>query len=770
MVASAQTGPAGVPRRGRVLRRLLPLLVLPAVLLTGVLVAMAVLVDPAVRLAARTLDLPTELPDDVALGALGQRSRVVDASGRLIAVLHDEIDRRVIPLEDVPEHVRRAVLAAEDRRFHEHDGYDVMGIARAAIANFRAQEVEQGGSTITQQLAKINFTGGEETLRRKIDELLYAVRLEERFSKDELLERYLNQVYFGAGAYGIRAAAEEFFDRHPRDLTVGQAALLAGLIRAPGTLDPRRAPEAADARRDAIVATMREEGWIGEQAARAAMAEPPAIAPPKQRTINEPHVVEAIKQEFFANPAFGETRDDRIQLLFSGGLEIRSTLDLGMQRLAEQVVAEHLPDGDGPTAAIAAVEPGTGRVFALHSGADFGQEQFNFATQGRRQPGSAFKPFVLAAALEQGFPPRLELVGDGPLVLGYPGAPKPWEVDNYGGGDYGTVNFHEATVKSVNTAYAQLVLAVGPEHAVNVAERLGIHMGRATGGKIVPALTLGGFEHGVTPLEMAGAYSAFAAQGRWARPYLIQQVTGPGGDVRFQAEPQATQGLPPDVASAMLPILRDVVARGTGRAAAVPGWPVLGKTGTTQNSADAWFAGSTPVMAAAVWVGHPSAQIPMPGVTGGSTPARIWGDFMGRVLGPLEPVPFPDGAHSLAARWAQHRAAVPDVVGMSQADARMTLLGRRLGAGVIRVASEAREGVVVRQSPRPGAQLSPGQAALLFVSTGRPPAPPPPTPSASAPASDQDEAEDEEDVDGEREDRDDRDRGPGGNGPPGQRD
>ena len=766
MVASAQTGPAGVPRRGRVLRRLPPLIVLLAVLLTGVLVAMAVLVDPALRLAARTLDLPTELPDDVALSALGQRSRVVDASGRLIAVLHDEVDRRVISLEDVPEHVRRAVLAAEDRRFHEHDGYDLMGIARAAVANLRAQEVEQGGSTITQQLAKINFTGGEESLRRKVDELLYAVRLEERFTKDELLERYLNQVYFGAGAYGIRAAAEEFFDRHPRDLTVGQAALLAGLIRAPGTLDPRRAPGAADARRDAIVATMREEGWIGEDAARAAAAEPLAIAPPKQRTINEPHVVEAIKQEFFANPAFGETRDDRIQLLFSGGLEIRTTLELGMQRLAEQVVAEHLPGGDGPTAAIAAVEPGTGRVFALHSGADFGQEQFNFATQGRRQPGSAFKPFVLAAALEQGFPPRLELQGNGPLVLGYPGAPEPWEVDNYGGGDYGTVNFHEATVRSVNTAFAQLVLAVGPEHAVDVAERLGIHMGRATGGKIVPALTLGGFEHGVTPLDMAGAYSAFAAQGRWARPYLIQRVTGPGGDVRFQAQPQATQGLPPDVASAMLPILRDVVARGTGRAASVPGWPVLGKTGTTQNSADAWFAGSTPVMAAAVWVGHPSAQIPMPGVTGGSAPATIWGDFMGRVLGPLEPVPFPDGDHSLAARWAEHRAAVPDVVGMTQSDARMTLLGHRLGASVIRVASAARAGVVVRQSPRPGAELSPGQSALLFVSTGRPPAPPPPPPTPSAPPSDEDEPE-------ERDDRDDRergDRGRRGNGPPGQRD
>jgi 1A family penicillin-binding protein len=713
---------------------------------TGTLVGGALSVFLVLVLTAGVLTVPAadyataaiehfqgRVPDDPTLGALGERSLVVASDGSVLAVLHDEVNRKVVGLDTVPDHVRQAVLTAEDRRFYDHDGYDLEGIFRAAWVNLQQRSVVQGGSTITQQLAKQNFTGAEQTIDRKISELLYALSLEDQFSKDELLERYLNEVYFGAGAYGIAAAAEEFFGRDPADLTVAQAALLAGLIRAPGSLDPRQNPDAALTRRNQILAGMVTEGYLDHRGATRWAATPLGVLPRRQRPVTEPYVVEAVKREFFANPAFGGTRADRIDRLFSGGLIIHTTIDPRLQATADDIVTAAFPDASGPTAAIAAVDPRLGRVLALHAGADFAEEQFDLATQGRRQPGSAFKTFVLAAALQAGFPLELQLQASSPMQFTQPGWNETWTVRNYGNASYGGTDLSNALVRSINTAFAQLVLAVGVDGVTDLVERLGIPAQRALGTDYGPAIALGGLQHGVTPLEMAAAYGTFANRGIHVTPYLIDRVGDRHGNIVFERSPdtiQAVQAVESAVAAAMTDVMTDVIRAGTGRGARLARWPAAGKTGTTQNHADAWFIGYTPVLSTAVWVGHPQGQISMARMTGGSLPAQLWQRFMTDAHDGLEPIPFPTADGDLRAIQAAYQVEIPDVRGMPEAAALGALTGARLVAVIHQVASATPAGTVVWQQPPPGSVVSAGTSVTLGVSTGRPP-PPPPPPEAS---------------------------------------
>lgn len=703
-----------VAARGGVLAATSALLGLTVVLST------ALLAGPLLGAAVQSVDITTS---DTALDRLGERSVVRAADGSMLAALHDEIDRDVVDLEAVPGHVRQAVVTAEDRRFFEHNGYDLEGIGRAALANFRARDLQQGGSTITQQLAKQNFVGSEKTLGRKVSELFHAMGLESRFSKRELLERYLNQVYFGRGAYGIAAAADNYFGKDVGDLTVGEASLLAALIRSPSSLDPQSAPERAEERRNQVLQGMVDEGYLSASAAAEARAAGLEVSESGDDSESSaPHVVEAVKREFLEDPAFGDTRDERIATLFSGGLEIHTTVDPRLQELASEVIDERYEGQSGPTGAIAAVDPRNGRVRALESGREFAQSQFNLATQGRRQPGSAFKPFVLATALEEGFPPDLRLEGNSPS---YFEGVRGWDRDgdgvrNYRGASFGRVGLRTATVNSVNTAYAELATTLGIEPVADLLERVGFAVDKALGeaDQRSPGIALGGVRHGVTPLEMASAYSAFAAAGERAEPFLIERITGPDGETLYERTSEPTTAIEPAVAAHVTDILQDVVRRGTGTAAQLPDWEPAGKTGTTQQNRDAWFTGYVPVLSTAVWVGHPDRQETIPGLTGGSAPAELWREFMVEALASVEPTDFPDVDADLEELHSASEVDVPDVTDQTLEDARAALLQERLITRVRRIYSQAPEDEVVWQSPSPGESVSLGESVVLGVSRG----------------------------------------------------
>ncbi|MGH9277402.1 MAG: transglycosylase domain-containing protein, partial [Acidimicrobiales bacterium] len=597
-------------------------------------VALGLAGEPALRLASGPASRAVA---SRGLPPLEQRSTVHAADGTGLAILHDGINRRVVPLDRIPEVVQRAIVAAEDQRFWRHSGYDTNAVARAALANLQAREVTQGASTVSQQLAKANFTGDEPTVARKAKELVYAVALEGRYSKAELLERYLNQVYFGSGAYGVEAAAEEFFGVRAQDLTLTQAALLAGLIRAPVATDPRDNPEAARLRRNQVLAAM--------GAPKEAFEAPLGVVPHREFRVSEPFTVEAAKREFLANPAFGATEEERKRLLLTGGVEIHTTLDLDVQaaaRTAADTATNAVSSRLG--SAVVAVDPRTGAVRALHDGGLAAQGDFDVATQGRREPGSTFKPLAAVAALEDGMPPWQILVGDGPVEIDYGAGRAPWRVRNFKDADYGFVDLREAVVNSVNTAFAQLGVALGPDRIAGVAQRLGIDVDGALGSPAErgPSIALGGLAYGVSPLELASAYGTFAAGGTHVTPHLIDRVVGADGREMYRAAPEPAKVVEPAVNAEIVDMLQEAVAEGTGAAATLPGWKPLGKTGTSEGSADAWFVGAVPTLAAAVWVGDPASARAVPGLTGGVHAAPIWRKFMATALDGAKVVDFPD--------------------------------------------------------------------------------------------------------------------------------
>jgi penicillin-binding protein 1A len=629
----ARRAPTGEPRRRRPRRRRLGV---GAGAVVVAMVVVALVAGPVLRLAARPLAsrVANGLP------AIDQRSTVLAVDGSTLASVHDGINREMVPLSQVPDLVRDAVLAAEDKDFWDHGGYDGEAMARALLANVRAGEVTQGGSTISQQLAKQNFAGADQSVLRKAKELLYAVALEEQLTKDQLLERYLNQVYFGAQAYGVAAAADEFFGASVKELSVEQAALLAGLIRAPSALDPRTDPDSATVRRNQVLRAMASKGAISSETAAAAVATPVKVLPARPADGTHRFVVEAVKREFLANPAFGATEAERRRLLLTGGLDIRTTINPHLQQAARTAlssVSERLGSS------LVAIEPRSGAIRAVHNAGKAAANQFDVALQGRRPPGSTFKPLAAAAALEAGMPQTQYLVGDGPIELDYRGAPQPWRVDNFDGAEHGPVALADAVIDSVNTAFAQIGVAVGPGKIADVARRLGIDVEQAMGPaeRRGPAVALGGLNNGVAPVELASAYGAFAAGGAHAPPYIIEQVVGPGGKELYQAKPALRPVLDAPVNGILVDILQDAVAEGTGSAAALPEWEPLGKTGTSEKGADAWFVGATPVLSAAVWVGHPESTEPVRGLTGGTVAAPVWGKFMATALRDAKPVTFP---------------------------------------------------------------------------------------------------------------------------------
>lgn len=608
------------------------LTVATAALLVAVLVA-ATLVPPTASALTGLFHVSNPNPEDqTEFAPLAERSRVLADDGTELARLHGELNREVIDLAEIPSVVRAAVIAAEDRHFAEHSGFDVQGLLRAAWTNASEGRIEAGGSTITQQVAKANFTDGERTLDRKLVELRYARALEADRSKQEILERYLNEVYIGRGAYGVAAAAEAFFGRDVAHLEADQAALLAGMIAAPARFSPDFAPQRARARRNQVLHGMAEEGYLTPHRAELAAAQPLGVIERTRATPRDPYVVEQVKRELLASPALGETVPDRIDALFEGGLTIHTSVDRRLQDTADQLIADALGDAE-PTAAVLVMEADTGRIVATRSGQDFAEDQYDPALQGRRQPGSAFKAFVLATVLEQGMSLDDVVDASSPANLDFGGA-RPWRVTNYANTDYGNLTLAEAFARSSNTAFARLMLQGGQGSVEDMLKRLGINLDRALGEQraLSPAMALGGVRHGMTLPEMATAFGALTGDGRIRPAHVVTKVTDRDGQVLLQREPHPRQAVDADVAEQTRQALRQVVTDGTGQRAQLPDREVVGKTGTSQQFADAWFVGETDRLVGAAWVGHPDGRVPMDRMTGGSVPAELWRDLMQATL------------------------------------------------------------------------------------------------------------------------------------------
>ncbi len=573
--------------------------------------------------------------DDPGLGARGLTTIVYASDGSVLAQWHAEEDRALVTYDELPSYLTNAVVAIEDERYWTHAGVDLHALARAIVANLGSGQTLEGASTITQQYIKNVVLTPEVSIDRKLTEASLALRLEQTLSKQDILERYLNTVYFGDGAYGVGTAAAHFFGKAPSDLTLGESALLAGMIQSPSRTDPYDHPDAALERRRLVLSKMVELGWITQGEAEAADQEPLVLR--SRESSNEdrfPYFTEEVKRRLLDDPALGDTAQDRYNALFRGGLRIYTTIDPIAQEAAESAVADVIGDA-APSAALAAVDPRTGHVLALVGGRDFydpndTHAQFNLAVQGKRQAGSSFKPFALAAALEDGF--SLDSVFQGGRSITIDTDSGPWSVTNYDDATFPDLTLLEGTVFSVNVVYAQVERAIGAQHVVDVAEAAGI----TSDLQPLPSIVLGTEE--VSPLDMASAYGTFAFDGVHVDPILVTSIETNQGINIWEPVPIVTEAVSQEVAQQVTAALTETVRRGTGQQAKI-GRPIAGKTGTSQEHRDAWFVGYTPELSAAVWVGYAEAQVPMEPpntpftITGGTWPAQIWSRFASVALG-----------------------------------------------------------------------------------------------------------------------------------------
>ncbi|GAB4145136.1 MAG: PBP1A family penicillin-binding protein [Sphingomonadales bacterium] len=539
--------------------------------------------------------------------------------------------------EEIPPVMIDAILAIEDRRFFNHPGFDWRGIARAVVANLGADRVRQGGSTITQQLAKNLFLSNERTLERKAKELLLALQLEARYSKQELLELYLNRVYLGAGTYGIDAAARVYFGHGARRLQLAEAAVLAGLVKAPSRLAPTNDPDAANARARLVIAAMQDAGYLSPAQAADAAARPVRFA---------------IAGDDWGARYFTDWVAARARAKL--GAETRpvrvfTSLNPAWQAAAEAAVGSVLDEAGqaraASQAALVALAP-DGAVRAMVGGRDYRRSMFNRAVQARRQPGSAFKPFVYLTAFEAGFTPR-SLMRDSPVVF------DKWAPANFTGDYQGLVTLEQAFAQSINTVAVKLSETVDRHRVIAMARRLGI----STPITPHPSVALGTAE--VTPLELASAYAVIANGGYAAAPYAITAIRAGDGSLLYQRPADPLRRIVGGREAAMMTdLLAANIARGTGKAAR-PDRPAAGKTGTSQDYRDAWFMGFTADMVAGVWVGNDDNSA-MLGVTGGGLPARIWANFVRRASDGLAPRPLAGSRFAQAAHQDRAGAQVSE--------------------------------------------------------------------------------------------------------------
>jgi penicillin-binding protein 1A len=553
-----------------------------------------------------------------------QTAFLVDREGRPLGQIRAEQNRIVVPLAKIPKFVQQAFIATEDRRFLSHPGVDPLAIMRAIFAN--AGGDREGASTITQQLVKNSRVGGPRNLWTKFNEAVTAVRLDRRYTKDEILGAYLNSIYLGHGAYGVQAASLTYFGRGVSRLKLHEAALLAGITAAPHSFSPRNNKDAAIARRNLALNRMYEQGYITTLQHDEALKAPLKLAKPKRVSVKSPLFVDWVRGEILRR--FGE------DVLYRGGLTIRTSLDLDIQKAAEAAVADVFDRPGDPSAAVVAIDIASGEVRAMVGGRSPKPGDFNLATQARRQTGSAFKPFVLAAALNDGFRLSKSYRAPGFIRVRFDSG-QVWPVRNFDRSGYGWQTLRSATANSVNTVFAQLIRDVGIRPVVKLAHELGISSYLSA----VPSLALG--TSGVTALEMAGAYATFANDGVLVRPTGVSYVKDGDGDLLYANEGRrGTRVLPTSVAEDVQEALRRVVTGGTGTPVQMRGVSVSGKTGTTEDHRDAWFVGYARGFAIAVWVGYPSnkkmTNVHGIEVVGSSFPARIFKRVLGALIDKYE--------------------------------------------------------------------------------------------------------------------------------------
>ena len=651
--------------------RALPLSRLPQA--AGTFLALTVILPLVVAGTALSaylfLPLPTpELPRPNPGVEASRITRIYDVTGNETGLLRKFDTKIPVQQSDIPDVLKQAVVATEDQRFYSHSGIDIRGAIRAFWADVRGRAIVQGGSTITQQYVKSVYTGGERTFARKLKEAVIASRLDRKMDKDEILFRYLSNVYFGGGAYGAGAAAESYFKKPVNDLTLSESALLASLIRAPSQLEPRGHPAEAEAGRVRVLGEMLHQNRIGQAQYDEAVqqrvvlvgTDPPPdgpatlVQPLELQSATEPYFVDAVRR--YLSARFGD------DVIYKGGLRVETSLDPRLQDLAEAAVGESLDGTSSPLEmALVTVEPSTGFVKALVGGRDFAASQVNLAVGNcavrsvvrdapvclagggtGRQPGSAFKPITLAKAFESGIGPGR--VYSGPSAYTFPNCAGDCTVHNVESGGYGAIALRQATAYSVNTVYAQLILDVGVPETAEMANRLGLTMVspdgiRPDGEPYGASLTLGAAE--TSPYDMAGAFAVFANRGMQQPATPVVKVTDADGNVledNTQRKPRRI--LSEAVADNINDVLKGVVQYGTGTGADI-GRPngTAGKTGTSENFGDAWFVGYTPHLSTAVWMGHsdsrekPLRNIKGTGIVyGGTIPARTWAAYMGEAL------------------------------------------------------------------------------------------------------------------------------------------
>ncbi len=612
-------------RRGRRGARRNPALLIILVPLLIVGVALVSAISYVIAIAADTPPLSELKPRDE-----GATSVVYAADGsRLGYVRSDEI-RTPVSWSDMPPAAREATIAIEDERFYEHEGVDYSAIIRAGVKNLESGDTVQGGSTITQQLVRaLYIEDPQRNFERKIREAKLAQELEDehpgRAGKNWILREYLNAVpygtNFGRTSIGIEAAAQTYFSKHARSLTLDESALLAGLPQAPSQYNPFRNPTAALERRNEVLQKMADNGFITPTEANAAASEPLGLDPGIRRytTRREPYFFDFVEEQLIEEYGVGAYR--------RGGLKIHTTIDPELQDAGRAAIRGTLPYSTDPSSAIVAIDPATGYIKAMASSGTYQDRKFNLAAQGHRQPGSAFKTFVLVTALRQGVDPNSTSYTSKPLDLVVPEY-GPWKVSTYDDSYGGNMSITQATLRSDNTVYAQLDIDLGPKNVRETAEMMGI----TTQLDALPAEGLGGLRLGVSPLEMADAYATLASYGIHNDPIAITTVEFPDGKTDDLGEPRRKRVLPEWVAYEATKILNQNVLSGTGTAANF-GCDAAGKTGTTDNFTDAWFVGFTPNLAASVWVGYPDARVEMTSVhgisvAGGTFPAQIWHSFM----------------------------------------------------------------------------------------------------------------------------------------------
>ncbi|MFD0685128.1 penicillin-binding protein [Actinomadura fibrosa] len=704
-------------------------------------------------------------PDGLSTSGVPQRSKILAADGSTLATFFYQ-NRVDVPLDRIAPVARRAVLAIEDNRFYQHGAIDSQGTLRALASNLTSGQVTQGGSGITQQLVKNLLltqadsaaeqqAAKEVTAARKIRELRYAVALEKRFSKDEILRRYLNIAYYGDGAYGIEAASRHYFSKPAARLNLAEAAMLAGVVRYPYAYDPVHHPEAARERRDIVLRRMADLGWLGRDVADRTAAQPIKlhVQDVKSGCVSSkaPFFCDYVQREILTNPVFGATAGDREKLLKRGGLTIRTTLDWRAQRAAQRAVDGHVPRRNSArkAAAEAMVQPGTGEIKAMVVDRKLGSDRvrgktwINFAADASHgssigmQAGSTFKVFTLAAALEEDLPFGTRLMAPRSYTpvgyrdckgrrVGDASASLRNSADGEGGRTFSLVT---GTHHSVNTFFLALEKKVGLCETVKMAERLGMKQASGKPLEQYPSFTLG--FNPVSPVRLAAAYAAFGARGRYCSPVAIRQITDASGHKLKVPGAGCEQALDRGVADAVNHVLRGVLTKGTARGMGI-GRPAAGKTGTVDNFSAAWFAGYTPDLAAAVWVGDPRGGYKYPmdslcmdgecygAVFGATIPAPIWQQSMEGALAETPAASFHEPpSHYFSEGSGEDKVKLPDVRGMrvGAAAARLRHAGFRVAVGGSVTSTAYRENTVAEMSPGPGS-AEPGDTVTLRPSRG----------------------------------------------------